>query len=370
MRAAVLRDPGTGPELTLDQVPMPVPGPGEVLVEVAAFSLNNAEMLQIRGALPAPPGAVPGLECAGTVRQVGAGVTRWHPGDRVAALTRAGSYAEYVVVPAGACLALPDELDFVAAAAIPEAAATAWWNLVHRGRISPGERVLVHGAAGGVGTVAVQLAVALGAWVVGSARGPVKAALATQLGCAHVVDHTGADPFGELAALAPGGLDVILDNQGAATLADNLAALAPGGRLVVIGVAGGTSAMLDLGAVMAAGVEISSSSLGRLDDEVRAALCREVEDHVLPRVLAGRVRPVLDRCYPVAELSSALARFGDPERVGKVVVTVSPVSPDPMQRNGTISLHDARADSRMVLGSCDQRTPNVRQPDESHSDAG
>lgn len=370
MRAAVLRERGTGPELALEQIPVPVPGPGEVLVEVAAFSLNNAEILQTRGAMPAPPGGVPGLECAGTVVQVGTEVTRWHHGDRVAALTRAGSYAEYVVVPAGACIAVPDDLDPVVAAAIPEAAATAWWNLVHRGRAAPGDRVLVHGAAGGVGTIAVQLAAALGAQVVGTARGPVKAALCAELGCAHVLDHTGADLFAELRELVPDGVDIVLDNQGASTLEDNLAVLAPGGRLVVIGVAGGTSAVLDLGVLMARGVEISSSSLGRLDDEMRAALCREVEDNVLPHIITGRIRPVLDQCHPFTELPTAIARFGAAERVGKVVVTVGPVSADPMQHNGTISLHDDEGGSRMNLRSCDQRTPNPRQPNESHPDAG
>ncbi|MGV9799550.1 zinc-binding dehydrogenase [Mycobacterium sp. NPDC003449] len=320
MLAAVLREPGG---LTVEQVPVPEPGPGEVLVAVGAFGLNNAEILQCRGAMPAPPGDIPGLECAGTVARVGPGAERWCQGDRVAAVTRAGSYAEYVAVPAGACLEIPESLDQPAAAALPEAAATAWWNLMHRGRLHAGELVLVHGAAGGVGTVAVQLARAFGAHVIGTARGAAKAGLCIGLGCHEVIDYGGTDVFAALRQKAPDGVDIILDNQGAATVADNLAALAPFGRLVVVGVAGGTDAAVDLGVVMAKGAELSSSSLGRLGDEARAAICRELEAEVWPRVATGAVRPVLDRVYGFAELAAAHRRFADPDRVGKVVVQVS-----------------------------------------------
>ncbi|WP_197381551.1 zinc-binding dehydrogenase [Mycolicibacterium mengxianglii] len=320
MLAAVLRDPG-GPEpLRLERVPIPQPGPGEVLVAVGALGLNNAEILQCRGMMPAPPGGIPGLECAGTV--VGAGATGWRRGDRVAALTRAGAYAEYVVAPAGACMKIPDGVEIRTAAALLEAAATAWWNLVHRGRLQPGERVLIHGAAGGVGSLAVQLARALGATVIGTARGPVKTALCRQLGCHHVIDYGSTDVYAALRELVPGGVDLILDNQGAGPVAANIAALAPLGRLVIVGVASGTDAAVDLGALMAGAVEISSSSLGRLDDEMRTAICREIETEVLPEVVAGRLRPVLDGSFVFDEIAAAQRRFADPDRVGKVVVTL------------------------------------------------
>lgn len=323
MLAAVLRDPG-GPEpLRVEPVPVPQPGPGEVLVAVGAFGLNNAEILQGRGLMPAPPGGIPGLECAGTVVGVGAGVTGWRPGARVAALTRAGAYAEFVAVPAGACIRIPDGLDLTAAAAVPEAAATARWNLVHRSRLRAGERVLIHGAAGGVGSLAVQLAAGLGATVIGTARGPAKAALCAELGCRHVIDYGSTDVYAALRQLAPDGVDVIVDNQGAATVAANIGSLAPLGRLVIVGVASGTDATVDLGALMARGVEISSSSLGRLSDDVRAALCREIEAEVMPEVLAGVVRPIVDDSYVLDEISVAQQRFGHPDRVGKVVVTTT-----------------------------------------------
>lgn len=326
MRAAVVRTHG-GPEvLRVERIPVPVPGRGEVLVRVSAFGINNAEALQRRGAVPAPPGGVPGLECAGTVAATGPGVTAWRPGERVAALTRAGAYAEYVAVPAGTCLRLPDGLDPVVAGVLPEAAATAWWNVAHRGRVRAGERVLVHGAAGGVGSLAMQLACALGAEVIGTARGVAKARLCAELGAHHVLDYGAGDVFSALRAVAPDGVDVIIDNQGGPALAANLSALAPQGRLVVVGTQGGTGGALDLGTLMAAGAEISSSSLGKLDDGRRAWLCHQVEREVLPRVVEGALRPVLDRRFELERISEAHQRFHERDRVGKVVVTVGDVA--------------------------------------------
>ena len=335
MRAAVLHDPGAAQPLRIERVPIPQPSPGEVLVAVGAFGLNNAEILQCRGVMPAPQAGIPGLECAGTVVSVGNGVERWRAGDRVAALTRAGAYAEYVAVPAGACIEIPDGLDLTTAAALLEAAATAWWNLVHRGRVRPGESVLIHGAAGGVGSLAVQLARVLGAVVIGTARGPAKTALCAELGCHQVIDYGGSDVFDALRQLAPGGVDVILDNQGAAAVTANVAALAPLGRLVILGVASGSDAALDLGALMAGGVEISSSSLGRLPDDMRTAICRDVETEVVPKVLAGTLRPVLDASFTFDEIETAHRRFADPDRIGKVVVTMPDyiAKTDASQRN-------------------------------------
>lgn len=319
MRAAVLTGTG-GPEvLTLDRVPIPVPGAGEVLVRVCAFGLNNAEVLQRRGLMPAPDGAIPGLECAGVVAATGPGVDGWAAGDRVAALTRAGTYAEYVAVPAGACMRLPAGLELTTAAAVPEAAATAWWNLVRRGRIRAGERVLIHGAAGGVGSLAVQMARRLGARVVGTARGADKTALCAELGCHDVLDYGSGDVF----AAAGGGFDVILDNQGGPTVAANVAALAPFGRLVIVGVQAGAVGPLDTSELMARAAEVSSSSLGRLDDTVRASICREVEREVLPWLAEGTVRAVVDSRFDFADIAAAHTRFSAPGRVGKVLVTVS-----------------------------------------------
>lgn len=330
MAAAVLRDPGGRHPLRMERVPIPQPAGGEVLVAVEAFGLNNAEILQCRGVLPPPPAGVPGLECVGTVVADGAG---WLAGDRVAALTRAGAYAEYVAVPSGACIEIPDDLEPSAAATLPEAAATAWWNLVHRGRLQPGERVLIHGAAGGVGSMAVQIARALGATVIGTARGPAKSALCRELGCDEVIDYAEVDAFAAARQLAPGGFDIVLDNQGAATVSANIGVLAPLGRLVIVGVASGTGAAVDIGALMAGGVEISSSSLGRLCDDLRTAICREVAAEVLPKVLAHSIRPVLDATFAFDDLAAAHRRFAEPDRVGKVVVTTNISKTDAEQRN-------------------------------------
>lgn len=330
MVAAVLRDPGGRHPLRIERVPIPEPAPGQVLVAVEAFGLNNAEILQCRGLMAPPPGGVPGLECVGTVVAEGAG---WFPGDRVAALTRAGAYAEYVAVPSGACIEIPADLELTVAAALPEAAVTAWWNLVHRGRLQPGERVLIHGAAGGVGSMAVQIARALGATVVGTAGGPHKTALCRELGCDEVIDYAETDVFDVARHLAPAGFDIVLDNQGAATVAANIGLLAPLGRLVVVGVASGTGAAVDLGALMAGGVEISSSSLGRLSDEMRTAICREVAAEVLPKVLAHSLHPVLDATFAFDDLAAAHRRFSEPDRVGKVVVTIDISKTDAEQRN-------------------------------------
>lgn len=330
MAAAVLRDPGGRHPLRIERLPIPEPAPGEVLVAVEAFGLNNAEILQCRGMMPPPPGGVPGLECVGTVVGKGAG---WLPGDRVAALTRAGAYAEYVAVPSGACIEIPGDLELSAAAALPEAAATAWWNLVHRGRLQPGERVLIHGAAGGVGSMAVQIARELGATVIGTARGPEKTALCRELGCDEVIDYAEVDFFDTARRLAPAGFDIILDNQGAATVTANIGVLAPLGRLVIIGVASGTGATVDLGALMAGGVEISSSSLGRLCDQMRTAICREVAAEVLPKVLTQSVRPVVDAMFTFDDLAAARHRFSEADRIGKVVVAMDISKSDAEQRN-------------------------------------
>ncbi|MFS0896193.1 zinc-binding dehydrogenase [Mycolicibacterium litorale] len=319
MRAAVLTGPG-GPEvLTLDRVPTPVPAAGQVLVRVAAFGLNNAEVLQRRGVTAAPDGGIPGLECAGVVAAVGPGVTGYGPGDRVAALARCGTYAEYVAVPAGACMRVPDVLDLAVAAAAPEAAATAWWNLVCRGRIRSGERVLIHGAAGGVGSLTVQLARRLGAYVVGTARGERKTAMCAELGCHEVIDYGHGDVF----AIVGEGFDVILDNQGGPAVAANVSALAPFGRLVIVGVQAGAIGALDVAELMGRAAEVSSSSLGRLDDAVRETICRDVERQVLPRLSEGTLRVVVDSRFALDDIVAAHTRFSAPDRVGKVVVTVA-----------------------------------------------
>ncbi|MFD2399244.1 zinc-binding dehydrogenase [Prauserella oleivorans] len=298
MRAARFHGQGGPDVVRIDEVPRPVPAPGEVLVRVSAFGLNNAEVLQRRGVVPAPAGGVPGLECVGRVVETRAGADGPAVGDRVGVLLRGGGYADYVAAPAGACLPVPDDVDEVKAAAVPEAAVTAWWNLVHRGRVRSGERVLVHGAAGGVGMLAAQLARELGAEVIGTARGAAKVGLCRQLKVPHVIDYGADDVAAAVLRQFPGGVDVILDNQGGPALERNVGMLAPLGRLVIVGTQAGPVGELDVGRLMGLGAEVSSSSLGKLDDARRVALCAEVGERVLPLVASGGIVPVVDSVFP------------------------------------------------------------------------
>nr|WP_083666293.1 zinc-binding dehydrogenase [Saccharomonospora sp. CUA-673] len=255
MRAVVVDGSDT---LRVTELPRPEPGPGEVLLRVRAFGVNNIDALQRRGIVPAPASGVPGLECVGDV--VGGAVDGLPVGTRVGALLRSGGYAEYVTVPVGACMPLPDGLGDAEAASLPESLATSWWNLVHRGRLRAGEHVLVRGVAGGIGVVAAQVARHRGATVVGTARGAAADRCASGLGLAGVVDHTADDLAARVRALCPDGIDVLLDNQGGPALETNVAMLAPLGRLVVVGTQAGGPGTVDVGALMRLGAEVSSSS--------------------------------------------------------------------------------------------------------------
>src|SRR5215210_8236651 len=257
MRAITISAPG-GPEvLEWTEVPDARPGPGEVVVEVAASAVNRADLLQRQGRYPPPAGAsdVLGLECSGTVREVGDGVERWQVGDEVCALLAGGGYAEQVLVPAGQLMTVPAGVDLVTAAALPEVACTVWSNLFMVAGLRPGETLLVHGGAGGIGTFAIQLAAALGATVATTAGSAAKLEVCRSLGASITVDYRQQD-FVEVVKEAtrdrPGGpgADVVLDNMGAAYLARNLDVLATSGRLVVIGMQGGSKAELDLGMLL------------------------------------------------------------------------------------------------------------------------
>ncbi|HEX8001792.1 MAG TPA: NAD(P)H-quinone oxidoreductase [Mycobacteriales bacterium] len=316
MRAVVLDGFG-GPEvLRVAEVDDPVAGTGEVLVDVAATAVNRADLLQRQGFYPPPPGAseVIGLECAGTVAAVGAGVTGWRTGDPVCALLAGGGYATRVAVPAGQCLPVPRGLDVVTAASLPEAACTVWSNIATTGRLRPGETLLVHGGASGIGTLAIQVGKALGARVVVTAR-RAKHDACRALGADECVDYE-AEDFAERVRA-----DVILDILGAKYLARNVAALNPNGRLVVIGLQGGTKAELDLGALLPKRGTIAATSLRYRPVQEKAAIVREVRANVWPLVEAGSVRPVVDRVLPLDEVADAHRAMAAGEHVGKIVLS-------------------------------------------------
>lgn len=315
MRAVVLDGYG-GPEvLRLADVEDPVPGPGEVLLDVVATAVNRADLLQREGRYPPPPGAsdVPGLECSGTVAALGSGVTGWQVGDEVCALLAGGGYATRVAVPAAQCLRVPRGVDVVTAAALPEAACTVWSNVVMTGRLRRGETLLVHGGASGVGTFAIQVAKALDARVAVTARA-AKHDACRALGADVTVDYE-TEGFAEVVKA-----DVILDILGAKYLARNVAALNPNGRLVVIGMQGGTRAELDIAALLAKRGTIAATSLRLRPVAEKAAVVHEVRANVWPLLETGRIRPVVDRVLPLDEVAEAHRVMAAGEHVGKIVL--------------------------------------------------
>jgi putative PIG3 family NAD(P)H quinone oxidoreductase len=332
MHAVVIRKPG-GPEvLEWTEVEDPVPAPGEVLVEVAASAVNRADLLQRQGHYPPPPGAppYPGLECSGRIAGIGPGVTGWTEGDEVCALLSGGGYAERVAVPAGQLLPVPTGTSLVEAAALPEVVCTVWSNVFMAAGLRAEETLLVHGGASGVGTMAIQLAKALGARVLVTAGSPAKLARCAELGADVGIDYRTEDFVARSRDATGGrGVDVILDNMGAAYLARNVDALAPGGRLVVIGLQGGTRAELDLNALLRKRAALIATSLRARPAQEKAAIVASVRQHVWPQLESGRVRPVVDRVLPMREAARAHAVVEASEHVGKVLLETGWARMDP-----------------------------------------
>ena len=322
MKAITIPSPGGPDALVLAEVDDPVAGPGEVLVEVAATAVNRADLMQRMGHYPPPPGAppYPGLECSGTIAALGDGVAGWAIGDRVCALLAGGGYAERVAVPAAQLLPVPAGLTLVQAAALPEVACTVWSNVFMRAELQPGELLLVHGGASGIGTMAVQLGARYGARVFTTVGSAQKAARVRELGAERAVLYRDEDFVAVLREA--GGADVILDVMGASYLARNVAALADGGRLVVIGLQGGAKAELDLGALLAKRGSVHATALRSRSAAQKATIVQAVLAGVWPAVEAGEVRPVVDRVLPLADAGEAHRVVEASEHVGKVVLQV------------------------------------------------
>lgn len=313
-----------GDDLRVTELPDPTAEPGTVVVEIAAAGVNNADLQQRAGNYPPPPGAseVLGLEVSGTVRAVGAGVSGSSVGDRVCALLSGGGYASLVAVPAGQVLPVPDGVDLVEAAALPEAACTVYSNVGMIAGLRPGQTLLVHGGTGGMGSHAVLWAKALGARVVATSGGARKVEAARALGADLVVDHRSEDFVERALAFTDGvGVDVVLDVVGADYLARNLEVLAPNGHVAVIAAGSGRTAELDFGAMMRKRATISATTLRARPLAEKAAIVAAVREHVWPFVADGRVRPVVDSVLPLAEAAEAHRRVRDGEVVGKVLLT-------------------------------------------------
>lgn len=321
MRAITIAQPGGPDALVLAEVPDPEPGPGEVLVEVAASAVNRADVLQRQGFYDPPPGAspYPGLECSGRIAALGAGVAGWTVGDEVCALLSGGGYAELVAVPAGQLLPLPAGVDPVTAAGLPEVTATVWSNVFQIAHLRPGETLLVHGGSSGIGTMAIQLGKAVGATVATTAGTAEKLAFCAELGADILVNYREQD-FVE--QLGDQGADVVLDVVGAKYLDRNLDALAVNGRLVVIGMQGGVKAELNLAKLLAKRAAVIATSLRARPAEEKAAIVAAVREHVWPLVEAGTVRPVVDRAFPLADAAAAHRLMESSEHVGKILLTV------------------------------------------------
>jgi putative PIG3 family NAD(P)H quinone oxidoreductase len=325
MWAVVIDEPG-GPEvLTWREVPDPVAGPGEVVVRVAASAVNRADLLQRQGFYEPPPGAsrYPGLECSGTVAALGPEVTGWQVGDPCLALLAGGGYAQQVAVPVGQLMPVPDGLDLVTAAALPEVACTVWSNVFMTAHLRPGETLLVHGGSSGIGTMAIQLATAYDARVAVTAGSPYKLQRCRELGADITVDYREQDFVAAVRDATDGhGADVILDNMGAKYLDRNTEVLAVNGRLVVIGLQGGRLAELDLGRLMDKRAAVVATTLRKRPAAEKAAVCAATVEHVWPLVAAGAVRPVVDRVLPVTDAAEAHQVLTDSGHVGKVVLAV------------------------------------------------
>ena len=328
MRAVIVPMPG-GPEaLELVDLPDPEAGEGEVVLDVVASAVNRADLLQRRGFYPPPPGGsdVLGLECSGTIRSVGSGVEGWAVGDEVCALLAGGGYAEQVVVPAGQLMRVPDGIALDTAAALPEVACTVWSNVFMLAHLRPGERFLVHGGAGGIGTFAIQLGAALGTRVFATAGSADKLELCRSLGAERAISYrdeaaSGIPLWVEVLAEV-GGADVILDNMGGKYLGRNVEALATEGRLAIIGMQGGTKGELDVSALMRKRGAVIATSLRARPAEEKAAICRAVEEHVWPLVEAGKVRALVGAELALDDVAEAHTLMDAGQHTGKILLRV------------------------------------------------
>ena len=325
MRAVTCRDAGDVDVMTVSGLPDPEAAAGEVVLDVVAAGVNRADLMQRRGQYPPPPGAsdVLGLECSGRIAALGAGVEGWSVGDEVCALLSGGGYASKVAVPVGQLAPVPDGVDLVTAAALPEVAATVWSNVFMSAALQRGEVLLVHGGGGGIGTMAIQLATALGARVATTAGSAAKLQRCAELGASVLVNYRDQDFVEVVRAATDGhGADVVLDHMGASYLSRNLEVLAVGGRLVVIGLQGGATAELDLSRLLRKRAALLATTLRARPPAEKSAILASVVEHVWPLVADGVVKPVVHARLPLESVREAHRLVEESGHVGKVLLTV------------------------------------------------
>jgi putative PIG3 family NAD(P)H quinone oxidoreductase len=305
--------------------PVPRPGPGEVLVKVAAAGVNRPDVLQRLGLYAVPPGAVsiPGLEIAGTIVAVADDVVRWRVGDRVCALVTGGGYAEYCAAPAGQCLPVPAGMEIIDAAGLPETWFTVWSNIVDRGHARRGETILVHGGTSGIGTTAIQLGKVMGLTVIVTAGSEAKCAAALAAGAAFAIDYNAGDFVAEVARITENrGVDLVLDTVGGDYLPRNLQCLADDGRHVSIGFQRGVRAELEMMTIMRRRLVLTGSLLRPRSIAFKTAIAETLEGAIWPEFEAGRLAPMTDMVFPLAEAADAQRRMEAGAHVGKIILSV------------------------------------------------
>ena len=325
MRHVALRAPGPAANMYVAEGSRPRAQAGEVLVRVHAAGVNRPDIVQRLGNYPPPPGVtdIMGLEIAGEVVEAGQGVSAWKPGDRVCALVAGGGYAEYVAVPQPQVLPVPKGMDFVTAAAIPETYFTVWTNVFQAGRLAPGESLLVHGGASGIGTTATRLAHALGATVYATVSSPEKAKACRAIGASEAIDYNREDFAARILALTDGrGVDVILDMRAGPFFAGNMKAVAMGGRIVHIASLAGREVTLDIPTLMRKRVTVTGSTLRARPVEEKGAIARELRERVWPLFEAGIIAPEIFRVLPLEAVVAAHELVESNRVVGKVVLTL------------------------------------------------
>ena len=323
MTAIVIAAPG-GPEaLQTVEIPVPRPGPGQLLLKVAAAGVNRPDVLQRQGRYPVPPGAspLPGLEAAGEVVAIGPGTHRFKSGDRVTALLNGGGYAQYAIIEEGAALPIPGGLPVQEAAAMPETLFTVWHNVFQRGGLRPGERLLVHGGSSGIGTTAMLLGKAFGAEVLVTAGSAAKCAACRTLGADYAFNYKTEDWVAAVAKATGGrGADVILDMVGGGYMARNLEAAAVDGRIVQIAFMDGAEIPMNVAKLMLKRITWTGSTLRPRTNAFKAALAADIEKMVWPLVAAGKIRPVMDQSFPLRNAAAAHRRMEAGDHIGKIVL--------------------------------------------------
>ncbi len=324
MKAITITQPGGPDVLQIDERPMPICSTDEVLVKVAASGVNRPDVFQRKGNYPPPAGAspdVPGLEIAGTIIEVGANVSRWKVGDKVCALLNGGGYAEYCSVPAGQCLPIPYNLTFAEAASLPETFFTVWSNVFDRGKLKPGESLLVHGGSSGIGVTAIQVAVALGSKVYVTAGSDEKCRFCENLGATQAINYKTENFADVINNLTNGkGVDVILDMIGGDYTPKNLSCLAEEGRLVLINTMNGKDVQIDLSVVMRKRLSITGSMLRARSVAFKTAIAQNLEKVIWPLIVDEKIKPIINKIFPADNAADAHRLMESGEHIGKIIL--------------------------------------------------